>query len=117
MKTMNYFVYCLLLFLLGGCVCHWAEDMGQTVAELPSVSLFFYAENNRWPNSIDELKVFYSEKQYACPNIDWDKYTDATFLELSDGSLQIESGKSQEHTIHFRTILDKPKSDEKEVAR
>ncbi len=109
MKTKNYFVYCLLLFLLAGCTGHMVEDAGQTIVELPSISLFFYIENDRWPNSIDELKAFCFEKQGACFNVDWDKYTDVTFQELSDGALRIKSGRSQEQNTSFIATLAKPK--------
>ncbi len=59
MKLKNHFVYCLLIFLLGGCVCEEiGEVIGKMMVELPVATSFYYAENNRWPDSVDELKAF-----------------------------------------------------------
>ena len=110
MKLKNHFVYCLLIFLLGGCVCEEiGEVIGKMMVELPVATSFYYAENNRWPDSVDELKAFCLEMDKACPDIDWDKYTGATFQVLSDGSLKIESNKSKEQNSSFSMVLTKPK--------
>lgn len=95
-------------------MCRMAEDVAKTTTELSAPSLFFYAENDRWPDSMDELKVFCFEKQGACLNVDWDKYTDVTFRELSDGSLKIESGMSQGQNDSLSITLAKPKLDGQE---
>ena len=50
----------------------------------------YYGNNKKWPNSITDLKSFCSEKQDNCLPVDWNKYKNANFKTLPDGSLKVE---------------------------
>jgi hypothetical protein len=96
MKLKNYFVLCLLLLGLTGCISLKLDEAAKQIGELSWASLIYQGHNDSWPNSIDELKSFCSQNQEECPSLDWNKYTNAKFETLPDESLRLEFYISEE---------------------
>lgn len=106
--------FCLLVCLTGGCVNVKApHDLKNSIHNNSMIltnTYIFYAENGKWPNSIEELRGFCSKKQGECAPIDWNKFTCVSFRTLPDGRLKIEVTQSKEHIkSRFSTVLDAPR--------
>ena len=104
MKIKYYFVFCLLVLGLSGCICLKSDDVAKQTGcisleldeatkctgELSMASLIYYGYKNSWPGSIDDLKLFCSENQEDCPLLDWNKYAHTKFETLPDESLRLK---------------------------
>lgn len=112
----TFLAYCVII-ILSGC---WANKAAEEAAEgivneiqdfakLSATVLIYEAKNNKWPDSMEDLKAFCSEAKKECFELDWNKYTDVSFEKLPDGRLKIESHRSQDQgKSSFSAILDVP---------
>jgi hypothetical protein len=103
MKFKDYFVFCLLVLGLSGCICLKSDDVvKQTDSISPDMdkaanaiglsitSLVYYGHKNRWPCSIDDLKLFCLENHEECLLFGWNKIANIKFETLPDESLRLE---------------------------
>ncbi len=109
-------LFCLL-FCLSGCVGERVSQVFKSAIQNDVMLLLntyiYYAKNDKWPNSIEELKNFCSKNQEDCAQINWDKFTSVNFQTLPDGKLKLEATQSQEQgKFSFNTVLDVPKQDQ-----
>lgn len=102
MKIKNLFVCCLLIFLLAACSTQPMSDESNKASEqavirivttamcIPMAAEAYHLENHKWPNSINELKVFYAEKEDNCTDVIRALSADTTFQTLPDDELEIQ---------------------------
>lgn len=70
------------------------EKMIETMI-LNGLAQTYYENHNKWPKNVKELQALYEEKKDLLPDdmksqkINWDKYADAVFNKLPDGSLEL----------------------------
>lgn len=111
------FLACCVILILSGCWTNKAAKQAsecivkniQDFAILSATVLIYEAKNNKWPDSMEDLKAFCCEAKEDCFELDWNKYIDVSFQKLPDGKLKIESHISQDQgKSSFSTILDVP---------
>jgi len=90
LRRYSHFVCFLLVLGLSGCVSDNLDERFDRIVNVYCASMIYYTQNDRWPNSINELKLFCSENKELCPPLDWDKCATTSFKAEQDGSLKIE---------------------------
>lgn len=89
-KRYSHFICFLLVLALSSCVSDIQNNGVGQITDLSIASIVYYGQNNRWPSSIDELKLFCSGNEGLCRSLDWDKCASPNFKTEQDGSLKIE---------------------------
>ena len=116
MKAKCLIYFTIFAFLFAGCIPkEVSEELGATfndMTELSSAVLFYQMENNKWPDSIAELKTFCLKEKERFPLItEWDKYKDVSFQGLPDGRLRIEYYGRDQHSGPISITVSVPRRD------
>ena len=125
-KTLYFrFLFLLVPILLAGCAIYPGEQIAEQVAqgmvggvkdtaELSMIATLYYGDKKEWPDSVKTLQLFCSEKKDRCPELDWPKYSNTSFVTLPDGRLKIElhepldSSNTQGQKLNVTVTLSKP---------
>lgn len=89
-KLKTYLVLLVSVFLSASCFYQGIAEAMVDTMKFSMLASGYYGLNNRWPNSLYELKEFCCEVGDECFEIDWETYSDITFKTLPDGQLRIE---------------------------